>query len=79
MTPFTFTPRQLSAFSVCMDTFIISLKNGEIVHHTPDDPSAFLRWLEEHNVRNISADSSLRNSVAGKAKQLQAEPAGKER
>jgi len=59
-----------------MDTFIISLKNGEIVHHTPDDPGAFLRWLEEHNVRNISAGSSLRNAVAGKGKQVKGVAAG---
>lgn len=43
----------LSAFAVCIDMFIISLKNGEIIHFTPDNVQRFYDWLIDHSVRDV--------------------------
>ena len=44
-------------FSDVLDLFIISLKNGDIIHFQPDDAAAFEQWLQEHRVRNIQKHS----------------------
>lgn len=43
----------LSAFAITLGTFVISLKNGNIVHHTPEDLDSFLLWLRNGNVREV--------------------------
>lgn len=53
---FPYQATELSAFAVTMGTFVISLKNGEIVHHTPEDESAFYSWLQEFEVREVVAE-----------------------
>jgi hypothetical protein len=47
---------QLSAFDFCIDMFIISLKDGKIVHFTPDNFKAFRDWLTANGVRDIRED-----------------------
>ncbi len=53
-TDFPYNVEDLSAFAVTFGTFIISLKNGEIVHHDPKDEERFRQWLIENNVRYLS-------------------------
>ncbi|WP_026769739.1 hypothetical protein [Asinibacterium sp. OR53] len=48
-----FPASELSAFAVTIDCFIISLKNGKIIHFTPDNVGDFYHWLISHNVRDI--------------------------
>lgn len=49
----------LSAFSLCIDVFIISLKNGEIVKFKPDDIAHFKEWLDRFKVRDIAYDNGM--------------------
>lgn len=53
---FNFDASQLSAFALSVDTFIIALKNGNIVHHSPKDIEHFKKWLVQNRVRDISVD-----------------------
>lgn len=50
---------QLSAFSLCIDVFIISLKNGEIVRFKPSDIEHFKEWLSRFKVRDIAVDDGI--------------------
>lgn len=50
---FPYPPDEISAFGVTMDVFILSLKNGELVHHTPEDEQEFHQWLTAHEVREV--------------------------
>lgn len=50
-----FTASELSAFTVSFDSFIISLKNGELIHFTPDNIENFHDWLTAHGVRDVHA------------------------
>lgn len=50
---------QLSAFSLCIDVFIISLKNGEIVHFKPNEIAHFKDWLDRFKVRDIEVDKGI--------------------
>lgn len=45
--------KALSAFALCIDIFIITLKTGEMVQHQPTDVPAFKQWLLRHGVRNV--------------------------
>jgi hypothetical protein len=51
---FPYKAEELSAFLLSIDTFIISLKNGQVVKHATDDTKPFYDWLVEHDVRDIS-------------------------
>lgn len=50
---------ELSAFAVCIDLFIISLKNGNLVHFTPDDGKSFYDWLVAHGIRDVEKDKGF--------------------
>lgn len=45
---------ELSAYIYSIDTFIISLKNTEIIRFVTDRPDDFRQWLEYHGVRNVN-------------------------
>ncbi len=45
---------ELSAYAFSIDTFVVSLKNKEVVHFVTDRPGDFLLWLEHHGARNIN-------------------------
>ncbi|ADQ15949.1 hypothetical protein Lbys_0154 [Leadbetterella byssophila DSM 17132] len=64
-----FPASELSAFSVATNFFSISLKNGEVIHFTPDDMEAFYNWLIKQGVRDIRNDilEEKRTSVAVKS------------
>lgn len=65
---------QLSAFSLCIDVFIISLKNGEIVHFKPDKIAHFKEWLNRFKVRDIAVNDGI--SLTNKTKNLFEAPNG---
>lgn len=54
---------ELSAFTVCIDLFIISLKNGELIRFTPDDVGRFYDWLISHSVRDIRTTDLLNDAA----------------
>ncbi len=57
---FPYQASELSAFLFSIDTFIVSLKNGQIVHFIADDADGFKRWLYEKGVRDINKDDGIR-------------------
>lgn len=56
---FNHEAKELSAFSFSIDTFIISLKNGQIVHFIADDVQQFKAWLTKNGVRDIRMDDGI--------------------
>lgn len=46
----------LSAWAFSIDVFIISLKGGKLVRHTPEDIKAFRQWLRTNRIRNVHDD-----------------------
>ncbi|MBZ0098099.1 MAG: hypothetical protein K8F30_03395 [Taibaiella sp.] len=51
---FPYSAEELSAYIFSIDTFIISLKNEEIVRFVAPEPDSFKQWLDEHQVRNVN-------------------------
>ncbi len=51
---FKYQPEELSAFAISFGMFIISLKNGEIVKHEPEDIMSFHNWLVDNEVRYLA-------------------------
>ncbi len=45
---------ELSAYIFSIDTFIISLKNEEIIRFVTDSPDDFKQWLDHHGIRNVN-------------------------
>ena len=43
----------LSAFHLSIDSFVMSLKTGEIIRFMPEDTEAFLKWLLDNHVKDI--------------------------
>lgn len=64
-----FPASELSAFAVTINYFIISLKNGEIVHFEPDDVQSFYDWLIVNGVRDIREKEVLPLVVAPRERQ----------
>jgi hypothetical protein len=50
---FNYPANQLSKFLSTAGIVTLLLKNGEIIHYTPADISAFMQWLEAHAIENI--------------------------
>ncbi len=50
---FNFEAPTLSAYILSLDTFIISLKNGRVIHHVPVDADKFEHWLLDNKIRNV--------------------------
>ncbi len=51
---FPYSAEELSAYIFSIDTFIISLKNEEIIRHTTTRPDDFKHWLDHHRIRNVN-------------------------
>ncbi len=45
---------ELSAYAYSIDTFVVSLKNKEVVRFVTTNPDEFIRWLNHHGARNIN-------------------------
>lgn len=56
---FPYNAEELSAFILSIDTFIISLKNGQVVKHATSETEPFYEWLVANNVRDISRQRSF--------------------
>mgnify|MGYP007089894528 CR=1 FL=1 len=56
---FDYPASHLSAFTFCIDVFIISLKNGEIVRFKPHEIAPFKEWLVRFKVRDITVNDGL--------------------
>ncbi|CAM2854475.1 hypothetical protein DRF59_00935 [Chryseobacterium flavum] len=52
-----FPSSELSAFAVTIDFFIISFKNGNLIHFVPDNVQTFYDWLIAHGVRDIQKEN----------------------
>ena len=46
----------LSAYSLSVGMFFISLKTEEIIRFEPEDQEHFKKWLEKFEIRNIEQD-----------------------
>jgi hypothetical protein len=57
---FPYQAEELSAFILSIDTFIISLKNGQVVKHATEDTKPFYDWLVQHDVRDIAKQAVIR-------------------
>ena len=55
---FPYKAEELSAFANTFGTFVISLKNGQVVKHEPKDEGGFYKWLTKHKVRDISLNKA---------------------
>ncbi len=55
---------ELSAYIYSADTFIIALKNKEVIRFVADDADEFIAWLTHHGIRDIKhkARSPVYNS-----------------
>ncbi|CAI9686774.1 hypothetical protein EAVNVH72_03485 [Elizabethkingia anophelis] len=52
----TYPALEFPAFGFISNFFSISLKNGNIIHFTPDDIQSFYDWLISHGIRDIRAN-----------------------
>jgi len=50
---FIYSAKSISAFSMYLGVFIISLKDGNIVRYEPKDSVRFREWLLRHSVRDM--------------------------
>ena len=44
---------ELSAFHLSLNSFVMSLKTGEIIRFVPEDTASFLQWLLDNHVKDI--------------------------
>ncbi|HEY9177513.1 MAG TPA: hypothetical protein VIN07_07480 [Flavipsychrobacter sp.] len=51
---FNHSAAELSAYIFSIDTFIISLKNEEIIRFVAPQPDDFKQWLDHHGIRNVN-------------------------
>ncbi len=53
---------ELSAYTSSVGIFIISMKNGSIVHYTPKDEEAFALWLKDNKIRDIRTNDGTKKT-----------------
>ncbi|CDS93686.1 Nitrate/nitrite response regulator protein NarL (fragment) [Sphingobacterium sp. PM2-P1-29] len=53
---FKYPVADLSAYSLAIGVFVISLKSDEIIQFKPKDAISFKMWLEKYNVRNVDEE-----------------------
>lgn len=54
---FEYRANELSKFLTAADMVTIMLKNGSIIHYTPENLPAFLRWLHDNRVQDLKKTS----------------------
>ncbi|RYD56809.1 MAG: hypothetical protein EOP56_10480 [Sphingobacteriales bacterium] len=59
---FAHSAGELSAYIHSLGIFIISLRSGRVVSHTPADAADFHLWLAAHHIRDIAKDDGIRRS-----------------
>lgn len=50
---FEYSATELLKYITVLKDFTIMLKEGDIIQHTPDDETAFKRWLDGNYIQNI--------------------------
>ncbi len=53
---FEYAAGKLAKFLATSDIFTIMLKNGDIIHFTPKNGTAFQEWLEQNKILNIRSE-----------------------
>jgi len=51
---FPYHAGQLSAYLADIHYFIIALKDGQVIHHHPDDSLTFHNWLIANKIRDVN-------------------------
>ena len=59
---FNYAANELSAYTMSVGIFIISLKNADIIHFEPNDVTAFEKWLVRNEIRDIRKDRGANQS-----------------
>lgn len=49
---FSYKADEVRSFILSVDTFILTLNNGRIVHYCPSNIAAFWRWLLDNNIQD---------------------------
>lgn len=60
---FGYSAEELSAYTLSVGVFIISLKGGKMTNFSPTDVQGFKKWLTKHKVRDISVDDGVSKYV----------------
>ena len=50
---FGYAASELSAFILCFDVFVISLKDERVIRHMPKDIVQFRLWLVMNDIRDV--------------------------
>jgi hypothetical protein len=50
---FGYAPNEINKYIEALGLFSILLKNGNIVHFTPQNREDFRMWLTRHNIKDI--------------------------
>lgn len=53
---FNYSAQELSKFLTALDFFTVMLKDGSIIHFTPDDVNSFTHWLLLNNVKDMRTE-----------------------
>jgi hypothetical protein len=61
MLNFIYKAEELKYFLQSVDTFILALKSGKMVHYTPNNVASFRRWLFEHQIIDRALQYSHRD------------------
>ncbi|MDR3680436.1 MAG: hypothetical protein P4L41_10760 [Flavipsychrobacter sp.] len=56
---FPYHAGELSAYLAELHYFIIALKNGEVIHHHPENSLTFHDWLIANKIRDINKISPV--------------------
>ncbi len=62
---FAYTATELSAYLLTIDIFIVSLKDGRIIHFKPENVEAFREWLILNKIRDCRANDGIPLNVMG--------------
>lgn len=50
---FAYPAQDISAFHLSLNSFVLSLKTGELVRFAPKDTDAFLLWLKNNRIKDV--------------------------
>lgn len=59
---FEYAATELSAYTSTIGVFIISMKNGSIVHFIPKDEDTFVQWLKDNKIRDIRTNDGMKKT-----------------
>lgn len=53
---FDYAASDVIKFLAVIDFFTMMLKDGRIIHYTPDDTDAFKKWLLSHKIKDMRTE-----------------------